>query len=72
MLIDGVEYQLNWSEFTVGSSFFIPCVRAELAQEIVRKKMLRLGYAVIIKLVIEDGIRGIRVWRTRRQRGVTL
>lgn len=72
MLIEGVEYELNWGEFSVGSSFFIPCVQAETAEQRVRKKMERLGYAVIIKLVIEDGIRGIRVWRTRRQRGVTL
>lgn len=72
MLIEGVEYRLNWAEFTVGSSFFIPCVDAETAEQALRKKMERLGYAVISKIVIEEGIRGVRIWRTKRQRGATL
>jgi hypothetical protein len=36
------------------------------ARERIEGKMNRLGYAVIVKLVIEDGIRGLRVWRTKR------
>lgn len=72
MLIEGVQYNLNWAEFTVGSSFFIPCVDAELAEQKLRKKLERLGYAVISKIVIEEGIRGVRIWRTKRQRGATL
>lgn len=72
MLIEGVEYRLNWAEFTVGSSFFIPCVNAETAEQALRKKMERLGYEVISKIVIEEGIRGVRIWRTKRPRGATL
>jgi len=72
MLIEGVEYNLNWTEFTVGSSFFVPCVDAETAQQKLLKKMKRLNYAVLCKIVIEDGVRGLRVWRTKRQQGDTL
>ena len=72
MLIEGVEYQLNWAEFTVGSSFFIPCVDAKLAEQKVCNKLERLGYAVISKIVVENGVRGVRIWRTKRQRGATL
>jgi hypothetical protein len=66
MRIEGINYELDWQEFTVGSSFFIPCLNDVKARERIETKMNRLGYAVIIKLVIEDGIRGLRVWRTKR------
>lgn len=66
MQIESLSYELDWQEFTVGSSFFIPCLDADKARERVQNKMDRLGYAVLIKLVIEDGVRGLRVWRIRR------
>ena len=66
MLVDGVYYSVNWMEFTVGSSFFVPCLRDAAAREYWERKMARLGYAVTIKVVIEDGIRGLRVWRIRK------
>jgi biotin carboxylase len=66
MRIEGINYELDWQEFTVGSSFFVPCLDDAKARERIESKMNRLGYAVIIKLVIEDGIRGLRVWRTKR------
>ena len=66
MRIEGINYELDWQEFTVGSSFFIPCLDDAKARERIEGKMNRLGYAVIVKLVIEDGIRGLRIWRTKR------
>lgn len=66
MLVDGVYYSVNWMEFTVGSSFFVPCLRDAAAREYLERKMARLGYTVTIKVVIEDGIRGLRVWRIRK------
>ena len=66
MQIDGVDYTLDWENFTVGSSFFVPCLRDEEGREAITRKMNRLGYKVLIKVVIEDGIRGLRVWRISR------
>jgi len=66
MRIDGVVYELAWDKFRVGSSFFVPCLNDVEARECIERKMKRLGYATIIKLVIEDGVRGLRVWRTKR------
>jgi hypothetical protein len=66
MRIEGVTYQLDWGKFTVGSSFFVPCLNDEEARERIESKMKRLGYATINKLVIEDGVRGLRVWRVKR------
>jgi hypothetical protein len=66
MKIDGVTYQLDWEKFSVGSSFFIPCLNDVEARDRIQRKMDRLGYTTIIKLVIEDEIRGLRVWRVNR------
>ena len=66
MKIEGITYNLNWLEFSVGSSFFIPCLNDVEARELLERKMKRLKYATTIKLVVEDGIRGLRVWRIKR------
>jgi hypothetical protein len=66
MRIEGITYKLNWLEFTVGSSFFVPCLNDKEARELLERKLKRLNYATSIKLVIEDGIRGLRVWRIKR------
>lgn len=66
MVIDGIHYSVNWPEFTVGSSFFVPCIHDEAGRARIEAKMQRLGYRVIIKVVIEDNVRGLRVWRVSR------
>jgi hypothetical protein len=66
MLVDGIAYELNWKEFTIGSSFFIPCLGVTAAKERIERKMARLGFAVIVKVVVEDNIRGLRVWRKKK------
>ena len=59
MRIEGITYKLNWLEFTVGSSFFVPCLNDKEARELLERKLKRLNYATSIKLVVEDGIRGV-------------
>lgn len=65
MVVDGVTYNVNWRKFAVGASFFIPCIHAQQSREDVRKLTRRLGFRVVMKVVIEDGIRGLRIWRVR-------
>lgn len=65
MLVEGVKYEINWRKFRPGTSIFIPCldpVRAK-AQVIAVTKRLRIN--ILTKVVIVDGIRGLRVWRER-------
>lgn len=66
MRVDGVTYELDWREFTIGSSFFIPCVGVTTGKQLIERKMARLGYAVIVKIVIEDNVKGLRVWRKKK------
>lgn len=63
MLIENVRYRLDWAKFRKGHSFFVPCIdtfeaRAEL--EMIAK---RLGMKIVTQVVVQDGIKGLRVWR---------
>lgn len=65
MVVDGVRYTVDWRKFPVGASFFVPCIHADRAKEDVRQAVRRFKFRVVIKVVIEEGIRGLRVWRIR-------
>ena len=43
MRIDGVDYNIDFTEFRVGSSFFVPCIHPKIAKEDVKKRARRLG-----------------------------
>jgi hypothetical protein len=63
MRVEGVTYEINWRKFRRGTSFFIPCLAPKDAKRLILEDTRRLKYKVITKIVIEEGIRGIRVWR---------
>ena len=63
MQIEKVEYQINWKKFKKGWSFFIPCLDASEVKKLLLAETKRFKYKVATKVVIEDGVRGIRVWR---------
>jgi hypothetical protein len=65
MLIHGLKFQVNWKNFVVGSSFFIPCLDAEEALLQIKRTTDRLGYHIRTLSVVEKGISGLRVWRIR-------
>jgi hypothetical protein len=65
MLIHGLDFRVNWKNFVVGSSFFIPCLDTEEALATVLKTTKRLGYTVKSRAVVEKGIGGLRVWRIK-------
>ena len=63
MIVERVSYNINWAEFKVGASFFIPCLHPPSAWQEMLPTLRRLRYKTVHKVVIEDGVRGIRVWR---------
>jgi hypothetical protein len=65
MLIQGIEFKINWAKFIVGASFFVPCLDTEHAFNQVKRTVKRLRYVVEIRVVIEQGIQGLRVWRIK-------
>ncbi len=63
VLTNGVDYQIVWSEFKPGSSMFLPAINTEAAIAAIKRESKRLEFEFVHKIVIEDGIQGIRVWR---------
>jgi hypothetical protein len=56
VLTNGVDYQILWSEF-------IPAVDTKSAIAAITRESKRLEFEFAHKIVIEDGVQGIRVWR---------
>lgn len=63
MRVSGVSYEIDWSTFTKGTSITIPCVDPVGAEKEVKQVTDRLRMEVLTKVVIEDGVKGLRVWR---------
>lgn len=63
MVIEGVTYHINWKKFKRGTSFFIPCLNTKQGKELVEAVLRRLKYEYEIQNVIEEGIKGLRIWR---------
>jgi hypothetical protein len=63
MRVAGLAYQINWKAFKRGTSFFLPCLDTAEAMEEVKSITTRLRYDVVIRDVIEEGVRGVRTWR---------
>lgn len=63
MLIEGVTYDVEWRAFKKGTSLFFPCLDQERAETQLLVVLKRLRIKVLVKHVIEDGIRGLRIWR---------
>lgn len=55
--------EIDWTKFKPYSSFFIPCLDVEDMKRQVKTECKRLKFKVAIKVVTENRIRGIRVWR---------
>jgi len=64
MKIETVSYQLDWSKFRVGQSVFVPCIDHVTARRTLAAVTKRLKISTITKVVIVDGIKGLRIWRT--------
>jgi len=63
MKIETVSYQIDWSKFRRGRSLFFPCIDAVAARSAVARVTKRLKIDVVTKVVIEEGVKGLRVWR---------
>lgn len=63
MLIEGVSYDVNWKAFKRGTSIFIPCLDPAQAKQELAVVLERLRIKTVTKVVIDAGIRGLRIWR---------
>jgi hypothetical protein len=63
MQIETVSYQIEWKKFRKGYSFFVPCIDEKAAREELNRVAKRLKFEIVTKVVLLDGIKGLRVWR---------
>lgn len=63
MRIEGVSYTVNWRKVYRGYSFFVPCIDHTAARQVLASVAKRLNLELITKVVVENGIKGLRVWR---------
>ena len=63
MLTNGTDYQIDWPDFKPGSSIFIPAVDTKAAVDAIKREATRLEFQYVYKIVVEDDIKGVRVWR---------
>ena len=65
MRVHGLSFEIDWSKFKPGRTFFIPCLDLETAKKEVSAVVKRLKYSVEMRGVIENGVKGLRVWRIK-------
>jgi hypothetical protein len=63
MLVEKISYNVNWRNFKVGYSIFIPCLDPDVAKKDILRVTKRLKIEVIFKVVIHEGVKGLRIWR---------
>lgn len=65
MEVHGISFNVDWAKFGVGYSFFIPCLDPEHALKEIKKTTDRLGFTIKTKVVVEENVKGLRVWRIK-------
>jgi hypothetical protein len=63
MKIETVTYNIDWPKFHPGHSVFVPCIDHKAALAEVHRVTKRLKIDVVTKVIIEDGVKGLRIWR---------
>lgn len=64
MQVEKVSYDINWRRFKRGYSIFIPCLDPHKARKNeVLPFFKRTKMKVLTKVSIEEGVRGLRIWR---------
>lgn len=61
---DGVRIIVAWDELVIGASVFIPCINTEEAMRQAAKIVVEKDFKTEARVVVEDEILGIRIWRT--------
>ena len=61
---DGVRIVVKWEDMVAGASIFIPCINTEEAMRQAAKVLVEKDYKTEARVVIENEILGIRIWRT--------
>ena len=57
-------YRYKWDEMGIGDSFFVPGISIQSLSSAANRAAARFEMRFTCRTVTEDGIEGVRVWRT--------
>ena len=63
MITNGVDYQIAWQDFQPGTSIFLPAIDTKAMIAAMKAEAKRLEFDFVHKIVVEDGVKGVRFWR---------
>lgn len=63
LVLEQVEYDIDLDKFLPGRSFFILALKPRKTRALIKRYMDSRKLEVFMKIVIEDGVQGVRVWR---------
>ena len=63
LVLEQLEYDIDETKFSPGRSFFLPCLAPAKARIQIIRVMELHGHHVFAKVVLEEGISGLRVWK---------
>jgi hypothetical protein len=63
LITNGVDFQIAWQDFLPGASIFIPAIDTKAAVAAMKAEAQRLEFEFVHKVVVEDGVKGVRFWR---------
>jgi hypothetical protein len=61
---DGIRITIRWDKFVIGASLFVPCVNTTKAVQQLTTIASNSGQQITTKIVVENDMLGVRVWRT--------
>tara|TARA_R100000995_G_scaffold84707_2_gene64398 strand:- start:4474 stop:4701 length:228 start_codon:yes stop_codon:yes gene_type:complete len=61
--LEGTPVHIDWWAFQVGTSFFLPCCKCRPLLYEIAKKARKAGVRIASKTVLENNVRGLRIWR---------
>ena len=64
MRSDRIEFVIPWDNFKIGMSIFIPSMQPLDTLRSFRKEADQRAVTYVYRVVVEDGVQGLRVWRT--------
>lgn len=63
LMPDGVRIYVDWDNFPVSASVFVPCINTSRLQVELAEIAGRLGWKFTSRVRIENGVYGLRFWR---------
>jgi hypothetical protein len=63
MMLHGIKFDIDWHKFKPNTTFWIPCLNTQETKAMLRAEILRRKMRCVVKVSVENGILGVRVWR---------